>query len=232
MNGGTHRAVPVAPCPDWDQMVGYFQQRLDAPSMEAIDAHFAECERCIEAAREAHEHALALEQWTAHAHGEAWRRELVGEAIELLADAADRSLADRLRRWGSRLQRSAWGAVQVLVDISGAKLVTEGLSGLVSTEGLRFEPLGAHRGDTPGETREAVAHDSPWRIRGFPDGHVEVSAANLRPGVPPPVLIVVDTAGHRAPVIVPLTVERDSVMGTFDPPLGSYLLIFLSDNQP
>jgi hypothetical protein len=232
MNGTPHRAAPAAPCPDWDQMIGYFQQNLDTAGMEAIDAHFAVCEKCIETARAAHEYAVALERWTARAHGEAWRRERVGQAMEVLAEEAEPPLADRLRRWGGRLRHSAWGAVQVLVDVSGARLVTEGLADVVRGDGLRFEPVGAVRGEGKSEVREAVAQEGPWRIRAFPDGRVEVSAANRQPGAPPPVLMVIDTMGDRAPLLVPLICERDSVFASFAQPSGSYLLVFFSDDQP
>lgn len=223
---------PTASCPDWERMLGYFQEELSDAEMAAVDEHFAVCEKCIEAARAANEYALAIEKWTARSHGEAWRRELIAQALGEVAEGADQQLSDRIETWRRRMRGAVAGAVEVLVDLSGVRIVTEGLTGIVRPDAWRFEPAGAVRGAPDQHVREVGAGENAWRIRALDGGMIEIVAVGWPQGTPPPTVIVIDENGDRAPVLVSMGQgARGTHSGVFSTPgtlPGSYLIVLLS----
>jgi hypothetical protein len=210
-------------------MVAYFQDELAEARMGEIDEHFASCEKCIEAARAAHEFAISLESWTPRAHGEAWRRELVRASLEAAAATAAEPVAARLRSWLGRVREAAAGAVEVLSDVSGARLVTTGLSGILRQDAWRFEPVGAVRDLTDEPVREAVAEEAGWRVTLGEKGLLVV-AQNWPMSKSFPAILVIDENGEDPPAIVTLRRMPDgSVAGMFPSKTGHFLLVFFDE---
>ena len=226
MNGFNERTA--AGCPPWEQMVNYFRTRLSAVQTAEIDEHFATCEQCIEIAREAHEHALALETWTARSHGEAWRRELITAAFEEAAQAAGPSWNERIQAWRKNLRAATAGAVEVLVELTGARVVTTGLDHLVRRGGWRFEGAAVTRGETEAASTEASTSSGiTVAVRA---GKIEVSTPAWPHDRAAPLLLIAAVDGNYPPLLVPLVRDKSGrLAAAFPPRQGQFLILFVGD---
>ena len=106
---------------------------LVAEEVEQMTAHLADCAACSELATKLSALESAWDEWTPHAHGEAYRSYLaaVGQlALETLTQGEDAAAAptpwrDRLTAWRSRWHGRGSGAFRVAVERAAARVVEE-----------------------------------------------------------------------------------------------------------
>jgi hypothetical protein len=64
-----------------DELMEYFAARLPEAREAAIEEHFADCLQCTEQARALQRVSAVVDGWSARAHGEAHRREMLAAAL-------------------------------------------------------------------------------------------------------------------------------------------------------
>ncbi len=77
-----HESEHISP----EQLADYFSGELSEDEEATLEEHLAECAECAERARNVYGLSLVVDQWTARAHGEAYRRDLL---VTALAQAED-----------------------------------------------------------------------------------------------------------------------------------------------
>jgi len=198
-----------------EELADYFEGKLPEDRECMIEEHLAECKECTEEARGVHVFAEVWQQWSARAHGEAYWRVRLVNAIEVVAGKPQYATwRERLVRW-----REVWGgraeaALRVLVGAKGtaSKIETEGLDMLARAGAVwRFALVLAPafvRGTEAGAMRSTAAL-SPGRprVRVAVNGDVRevvVRVDGLQPGQAAPlVLLIPAEEGREAKVAEP-----------------------------
>jgi hypothetical protein len=162
-----------------EELTSYLAMELSEAREMEIEEHLAVCDECTARAREAHLLTSLVQQWTAHAHGEAYRRDLLARALaQLEAHEANPAWRERLRHWRERWAGRAEAAVRVVVAAPGAasRVVTEGLDALLR----------------PGATWQFGAAPAAMPVRGVV----------AREAAPPPVTVALASGAAPARVAV------------------------------
>jgi hypothetical protein len=138
--------MPVEKRPDCvtaEELVDYFDHRLEAGPERKLEEHLAACEDCSNMAREVYALSMKWDQWTARAHADACAAE-AGSLHALLARALGRIRGalsnEQLERW----KEGAEGAVKVIIGEAASitRIATEGLEILLRPAARwRFVPV-------------------------------------------------------------------------------------------
>jgi len=162
-------------CVTAEELVDYFDRRLEAEPERRLEEHLAACEDCGSLAREVYALSMKWDQWTARSHADASAAE-AGSLRALL----DRALG-RIRGALSKEQLERWkggaeGAVKVVISEAAnvTRIVTEGLETLLRPAARwQFIPVEASsrgvgpsaRGKPGGVTQVETPEPGPGRMR-------------------------------------------------------------------
>lgn len=225
-------------CPTQEELVDYFRLRLPESRMQAIETHFLTCEACVEETRGVFETLVDLDSWTPESVGRAVRREALvlglGKAEESEQEGSD--WARRLRRWRQSLTQAADGGIELIVEVSGIRIVTQTLREFVAPSGIQFEPMLANRGPAsgvagvPGEPPvvSVLSVEKPdVRVSVGANNRVTVTLQSWPEDRLPPGIVVIDKLGKQPPLRLELLRNEDGAFGTdfFREP-GEFMILF------
>jgi hypothetical protein len=223
-----------------EDMADYFAGLLPEEQEEDIEEHFAGCDECTAHARRFHVFSQVWKSWTAKAHGEAYWRAMMDEALQQVA-AQQPVWRERLQRWREQCEGKARAVVRVVMEQAGAaaRIVTEGLEALLQPEeAWRFalEPVPVRvRGPvrTRGQAPAVVALApgvSPARIAVSSAAHtVQVRVDHWPTEKPPPLVLLIPATERGTPRIAELKRQPDvvSLIAQFEQvEPGEYLVAF------
>lgn len=214
------------------ELADYFAGLLPEDREDSIEAHFAECQDCTSQARQFHTFTQVWDGWTAQAHGEAYWRTVLTNALRATAQTHPR-WRERLRHWHTRWAGKAEAAVRVLMEASGetSGVVTEGLEALVRSGGrwqFARAPTPAptrgvqiRRQTTPAPVALAPGKSQAW-VAVSGEDEVSVRVNDWPVGQPSPLVLLIPVAGNGAPQVKELEKVRDA----------AYLIARFKDVQP
>jgi anti-sigma factor RsiW len=173
--------MPVEKRPDCvtaEELVDYFDHRLEAGRERRLEEHLAVCEDCSGMAREVYALSMKWDQWTARAHADACATEarslraLLDQALSRITKMNVVLSQKQLERWAA----GAEGAVKVIIGEAAniSRIVTEGLEMLLRpSAGWRFAPvevsprgIGPSSSGGPGRVTQVETSElSPSRMR-------------------------------------------------------------------
>jgi len=158
-----------------DELADYYAARVPEAREEAIEAHLAVCDACVEEARQSYAFAMIWEEWTGVTAGDLMAHPVGQSALASQGDVAEQGVLQdaleqvqrqednpawraRLARWQTHWQGKAAAAVRLVVEAAdqAVHVVTEGLEAL-TTPGNPWDfalasASGSARG--PGEDRD------------------------------------------------------------------------------
>ena len=209
-----------------EELADYFESLLQEDRNSLIEEHFAECAVCTAQAREFRAFSLVWDDWTAEAHGKAYRQVALTSALQT-AMVTRPEWQERLRRWRERWSGAAESALQSIraATIEASRVIIEGLetSVPIGTE-WRFALAtevpsisgSARSGGVP--VRGAVATNrsvsrgaekSQERVTAKSDtGEVEVVVDGWQPGRPASLVLLIDLQGNHPPLVQELIEEQ------------------------
>ncbi len=227
-------------CPSQEELIDYFRLRLPEPRMLSIEAHFATCDLCLEESRGVFETLVDLDSWTPKSVGAAVRREALATALAQVEEdeEAGSEWAQRIKRWRAGIVQAADGGLELIVEASGARLVTQTLRELVAPHGVQFEPVLVRRGDAvpvrgaPGAAPPAVkavlsAQKPEVRVNVVGGNRVEVTLQTWPQSQRPPGILVIDTSGRQRPQRLELQPRGSGEYAAdFSRSEGEYMILF------
>lgn len=166
-----HTMEHIAP----EELADYCAARVPEAREEAIEAHLAVCDACVEEARQSYAFAAIWEEWTgvtagdllAHPVGQmalasegdvAEQGMLQGALAQVQRQDADPAWQARLAHWQTHWQGKAAAAVRLVVEAAdqAVHVVTEGLEALTTPGNPWDFALASARGSArgPGEDRD------------------------------------------------------------------------------
>lgn len=206
MNGKTEST-----CITPEMLTNYLTGKLGEIEEILIEKHLAACNACTEDARVFHDVQMVWSTWTARAHGEAYWRMRLEDAVAAAERAApSEAWRERLSVWKGRFMAAADAVARVVLEEStrASLVVTKGLEALVRPGAAwTFAPAGAVRTRGSVGTRgpaspitARTAGRTTARIVVSPDGRqIEVGFHAVPPGQASPLLLLIPVADGAAP---------------------------------
>jgi hypothetical protein len=189
----------------FDDLTALFLGDQPEAEMTALETHLVECHRCAERALKAFRLSSDSAQWTARAHGQAYLRERLREALVQAVDAPE---IRGLQQWVQKQAGRAAGIARVIQSAPGraVRFVTEGLDFLLM-DGAPYAALAPVRRTLGGPIR---TRGGPPRLPGggvlvlagpggstaemrLGGGELVVRFRRLPPGTTPPVVLLIPT---------------------------------------
>jgi hypothetical protein len=239
---GTEGYALNAGCPGLEEVVDYFRMRLLEARMIAMEAHFASCAGCADESRAIFETLVELDAWTPESMGEAVRREalVIGLAQAEEDEPEGSEWGRRIGRWRQGIAETADGGLELIVEASGVRIVTQTLREFVARNGLQFEPVVADRGPASrggsgapgklaaGRTAAVLSVEKPdVRVSVGEDNKVEVTLQSWPEGRLPPGILVIDRAGKQRPLRLELKREESGqYKAEFSRETGAFMILF------
>ncbi len=130
-----HESEHISP----EQLADYFSGELSEDEEATLEEHLAECAECAERARNVYGLSLVVDQWTARAHGEAYRRDLLVTALAQAEESTTTSSwQERLQLWRERWSGQVEAALGIVLGAPGeaCSLVTEGFKALARPKAI------------------------------------------------------------------------------------------------
>lgn len=228
----------------------YLDQKLTDEEMFELDDHLGGCAECAGRVRSMRRFNFAWEQWTAKAHGEAYRQVLalgwqgrLALALMMLSRRRE-DLRQRLAAWFESTEMKAEAAFELAVDGGKriAEIASEGVASLIPPKSpwqfrpaltpIRVRGVVRTRGGVPtkDKSQAIIITEGPPGAGVSVDaqeGVVTVWFENLKPGQIPPLVLLVPEAEGVEPLVEVLarqegeTLYRAEFSGVPD---GEYLL--------
>jgi len=190
-----------------DELMDYFEGRLEPTQTRAAEEHLADCAECTRQARLLHGFDRAWAWWTAATHGEAHARAEVLRALDAAARQPQYApWKERLDDWRERWRGRAAALLRFALSPPARRepahepaprggfwqlaLVTALMQAGAPEPSAEREPAAALDRATP-QARIAVKTET---------GEVLVRVYNLRPDEPPPLVLLISEEG-RAPML-------------------------------
>lgn len=225
-----------------EELINYFDGSFaeDNGRARRLEEHLAECDDCVEKAKEIRKSAAAYLRWTAESHGEAYRQSVMASALEQAPnDPANQAWKEGLRRWkdkGAALQENT---VRFVMDSAGkaARFLSEqvdavketGASLTLAAPGFRVQgaiPLRT-RGGAPSKTggTKAGALKADVTVEA---GVVQVRVDRLPSGRDSILVMLIPFKSGEKPMVAALTDTTKPPLTAVFPEIhsGDYIVAF------
>jgi len=226
---------------DAAELADYFAGLLPEDRESSLEAHFAECQHCTTQARRFHSFSPVWNRWTAQAHGEAFQRAVLVNALQVTAQTHPH-WQERLQHWRTHWAGKAEAAVRVVMEAPGktSHIVTEGLEALMRAGGrwqFARAPVqvptrgGQIRGQampSPATIALASGKSKAW-VAVSGEDEVSVRVEEWPTGKPPPLVLLLSTGGLGDLQVQELTKARGAtyLIARFEKvPPGEYVVAF------
>jgi len=226
-----------------DELIDYFDLKLAEDREGLLEAHLALCADCNARARKINHLNAALDRWTAQAHGEAYLRDTLQNA---LASVANPVWQERLAAWSKRWAGKAEGALRIIMEAprKAARLSTDGLEAVIRPGGRwQFSLLpelkpttgpvfsrGKHHSEEPHRTIAFTAQKPGVKVAVSGEtSEIVIRADDLLPGRARPLVLLIPIEKGHPPQLVELMKlpGLPYLMGRFEGIApGDYLMVF------
>jgi hypothetical protein len=199
-----------------DELAAYLALELPEDREMEIEEHLAECDACTALARQSTALLPVVQQWTAHTHGEAFRRDAMMKALAQVAETQP-AWSERIGGWRTALHSRAETVARVVMGASGtaSRVVAESLDALARPgAGFAFAPAPVRGTSAPDGGLAAilvaeVGGDLPAQVAVDPaTGEVVVRVDALPAGQRTPLVLLIALAGDAAPQVRELARPR------------------------
>lgn len=169
----------------------YIFDELEEDEEIKIGEHLAECNECVEKARNAYKFRLLWESLSAETHGKAYWEKKIEETLEKSYQAeSDERIKEKIRSWIGRLNRGASGFLEIIIKApKGAGKVINDISKAISFPAYSFVPVKVVRGERAQEAVEVISD-------GRPEIHVIVESEQRK------VLVEIEESIKDIPLII------------------------------